>query len=169
MPKPGFPAARAALEPLAHAVGPPVYGVQNFQRPRLVVLYFLVPPILRSARGFDLAAVGKFAWIPFFTAGAGNLLGGVCAARHAQSRDQRDVGRKISVMLFAALMTSAIPAVLVSNVFVSIGLISIATLGYSGALANMLAMPADRFPGNTVGSVWGIASMGAGGGRYSVS
>jgi ACS family hexuronate transporter-like MFS transporter len=52
--------------------------------------------------------------------------------------------------------------VLVSNVFVSIGLISTATLGYSGALANMLAMPADRFPGSTVGSIWGIASMGAG-------
>jgi len=65
-------------------------------------------------------------------------------------------------MLFAALMTSAIPAVLVSNAFVSIGLISLATLGYCGALANMLAMPADRFPGSTVGSVWGIASMGAG-------
>jgi len=59
-------------------------------------------------------------------------------------------------------MTSAIPAVLVSNVFVSIGLISTATLGYTGALANMLAMPADRFPKNTVGSIWGIASMGAG-------
>ena len=59
-------------------------------------------------------------------------------------------------------MTAAIPAVLVSNVFVSIALISTATLGYTGALANMLAMPADRFPSNTVGSVWGIASMGAG-------
>ena len=59
-------------------------------------------------------------------------------------------------------MTSAIPAVLVSNVFVSIGLISTATLGYTGALANMLAMPADRFPANSIGSVWGIASMGAG-------
>jgi len=65
-------------------------------------------------------------------------------------------------MLFALLMTSAIPAVLASNALVSIALISIATLGYTGALANMLAMPADRFPKNTVGSVWGIASMGAG-------
>jgi ACS family hexuronate transporter-like MFS transporter len=70
--------------------------------------------------------------------------------------------RKISVMFFAALMTSAIPAVLVSNVFLSIALISTATLGYTGALSNMLAMPADRFPKNTVGSIWGIASMGAG-------
>jgi len=70
--------------------------------------------------------------------------------------------RKKSVLLFSILMTSAIPAVLVSNVFVSIALISVATVGYTGALANMLAMPADRFPKSTVGSVWGIASMGAG-------
>jgi len=60
------------------------------------------------------------------------------------------------------LMTSAIPAVLATDVFLAIGLVSTATLGYSGALANMLAMPADHFPGSTVGSVWGIASMGAG-------
>jgi ACS family hexuronate transporter-like MFS transporter len=59
-------------------------------------------------------------------------------------------------------MTSAIPAVLVSNVSLSIALISVATLGYTGALSNMLAMPADWFPKNSVGSIWGIASMGAG-------
>jgi len=33
----------------------------------------------------------------------------------------------------------------------------------------MLAMPADRFPKNTVGSVWGVASMGAGFGRMVFS
>jgi ACS family hexuronate transporter-like MFS transporter len=70
--------------------------------------------------------------------------------------------RKVAVLFFALLMTSAIPAVLASNAFVAIGLISTATLGYTGALANMLAMPADRFPKNTVGSIWGFASMGAG-------
>ena len=68
----------------------------------------------------------------------------------------------IVVLFFAIFMTTAIPAVFVSNVFVAIALISTATLGYTGALANMLAMPADSFPKNTVASVWGIASMGAG-------
>ena len=129
------------------------------------VWYFYVfwfPQYLKSARGFDIAAIGKFAWIPFFTAGAGNLLGGACAAALINRGISVTWARKISVLLFSALMTSAIPAVLVSNVFLSIGLISTATLGYCGALANMLAMPADRFPGNTVGSIWGIASMGAG-------
>ncbi len=133
-----------------------------FSDPAWYFYIFWFPQYLKSARGFDIAAIGKYAWIPFLTAGAGNLLGGVCAAALLNRGITVTWARKISVMLFAALMTSAIPAVLVSNVFVSIGLISTATLGYSGALANMLAMPADRFPGSTVGSVWGIASMGAG-------
>jgi ACS family hexuronate transporter-like MFS transporter len=133
-----------------------------FSDPVWYFYIFWFPQYLKSARGFDIAAVGRFAWIPFFTAGAGNLLGGACAAAMLNRGISVTRARKTSVMLFSSLMASAIPAVLVSNVFVSIGLISIATLGYSGALANMLAMPADRFPGSTVGSIWGIASMGAG-------
>ena len=133
-----------------------------FSDPVWYFYIFWFPQYLKSARGFDIAAIGKFAWIPFFTAGAGNLLGGASAAALLNRGISVARARKLSVMFFAALMTAAIPAVLVSNVFVSIALISTATLGYTGALSNMLAMPADRFPKNTVGSVWGIASMGAG-------
>ena len=123
---------------------------------------FWFPQYLKSARGFDIAAIGKFAWIPFLTADAGNLIGGAFAAALLSRGVSLVWTRRISVALFALLMTAAIPAVLAANAFVSIALISIATLGYTGALANMLAMPADRFPKNAVGSVWGIASMGAG-------
>lgn len=133
-----------------------------FSDPVWYFYIFWFPQYLRSARGFDLASIGKFAWIPFLTADAGNLIGGALAAALLHRGVPIARARKMSVIFFAALMTSAIPAVLVSNVFLSIGLISTATLGYTGALANMLAMPADRFPTNTVGSVWGIASMGAG-------
>jgi ACS family hexuronate transporter-like MFS transporter len=37
-----------------------------------------------------------------------------------------------------------------------------AMTGYTGALASMLALPADVFPSGSVGSVYGIASMGSG-------
>ena len=59
----------------------------------LVLLHFLVPlQYLKSARGFDIAAIGKFAWIPFLTADAGNLIGGACAAALLNLGDPRDVG-----------------------------------------------------------------------------
>jgi len=69
---------------------------------------------------------------------------------------------KASVTFFAVLMLSAIPAVLVADVRLSIGLVSIAMAGYTGSLAIMLTYPSDVFPKNLVGSVWGLASMGAG-------
>jgi ACS family hexuronate transporter-like MFS transporter len=37
-------------------------------------------------------------------------------------------------------------------------------MGYTGALANMLSIPADVFPKSAVGSVYGLASMGSGAG-----
>ena len=133
-----------------------------FSDPAWYFYIFWFPQYLKTARGFDIVSIGKFAWIPFLTADAGNLIGGAFAAALLNRGVPVIWARKVSVMVFAALMASAIPAVLVSNVFISIALISVATLGYTGALSNMLAMPADRFPKNTVGSVWGIASMGAG-------
>jgi ACS family hexuronate transporter-like MFS transporter len=61
-------------------------------------------------------------------------------------------------------MTSAIPAVLAPEAWMAIALVSIAMMGYTGALANMLSIPADVFPKSAVGSVYGLASMGSGAG-----
>jgi len=133
-----------------------------FMDPVWYFYIFWFPEYLKTARGFDLAAIGKFAWIPFFTAGIGNLIGGAVSALLLRRGLQPAAARKLSILLFAFLMTSAIPAVLVRDVRMCIALVSVATLGYTGSLANMLAFPADVFPKNTVGSVWGLASMGAG-------
>ena len=129
------------------------------------VWYFYVfwfPQYLQNARGFDLAAVGKFAWIPFLTADAGNLLGGALSGWLIRRTFSPSNARKMSVGVFAVLMTAAIPAVLVKDSFSAIALVSIATLGYTGAGANMLALPADVFPKSNVASIWGLASMGSG-------
>ena len=133
-----------------------------FMDPVWYFYIFWFPEYLKAARGFDLAAIGKFAWIPFFTAGVGNLAGGGVSAWLLRRNLAPTAARKLSILLFALLMTSAIPAVLVRDVRLSIALVSLATLGYTGSLANMLAFPADVFPKNAVGSVWGFASMGAG-------
>lgn len=129
------------------------------------VWYFYIfwfPEYLKTARQFNLAAIGKFAWIPFAVAGLGNILGGLlCGALLKRGWDVTRA-RKTAVTVFVLLMLSAIPAVLVDNVWLSIGLVSLAMMGYTGGLANTLAFPADVFPKHLVGSVWGLASMGAG-------
>src|SRR6185295_17173549 len=70
--------------------------------------------------------------------------------------------RKTVFGIFALLMMSAIPAILVTNVWVSVGWISVATFGYTGCNSNALAFPADVVPKNMVATVWGLASMGSG-------
>ena len=123
---------------------------------------FWFPEYLNRARGFDMAAIGKYSWIPFAVAGAGNFLGGGFSGWLLRRGASATLARKSAVTLFAALMTSAIGAALVRETWLAIALISVAMLGYTGSLANMLAMPGDVFPKNAVASVYGLASMGSG-------
>jgi ACS family hexuronate transporter-like MFS transporter len=123
---------------------------------------FWFPEYLKRARNFDMADIGTYAWIPFVAAGFGNLFGGLLSGFLLRCRISVTVARKASVTFFAVLMTSTIPAVLVHEVWWSITLVSLAMLGYTGSLANMLAMPSDVFPKNSVASVYGLASMGSG-------
>jgi MFS transporter, ACS family, aldohexuronate transporter len=129
------------------------------------VWYFYIfwfPEYLSKARHFDLAAIGKYAWIPFLVAGAGNLIGGWVTAILLRHRLSVTLARKIAVTIFAVLMAASIPAVLSPSASVSIALVSLAMFGYTGVTANMLAFPADVFPSGVVASIWGIASMGSG-------
>ena len=95
-------------------------------------------------------------------AGLGNLLGGWGCGMLIERGYPVTFARKATVTFFAALMLSAIPAVLVSDVRISIALVSVAMAGYTGALASTLSFPSDVFPKNLVGATWGLASMGAG-------
>ena len=133
-----------------------------FMDPVWYFYIFWFPEYLKNARHFDMASIGKFAWIPFVIAGVGNYAGGGLSAWLLRRNVSVTVTRKGSVTFFASLMTSAIPAVLVHDAWLSIALVSVAMAGYTGCLANMLAMPGDVFPQSAVASVYGLASMGSG-------
>ena len=133
-----------------------------FMDPVWYFYIFWFPEYLKTTRNFNLAAIGKFSWIPFAVAGFGNILGGALSAALLRRGLSVTIARKSAVTFFAILMTSAIPAVLARETWLAIAFVSIAMLGYTGSLANMLSFPADVFPKSTVASVYGLASMGAG-------
>lgn len=129
------------------------------------VWYFYIfwfPAYLKSVHGFDLAQIGMTAWIPFVTADLGNIVGGWLTGHLICQGWPSSTARKTVFGIFALLMASTIPAILVTNVWVSVGFISVATFGYTGCNSNALAFPADVVPTNMVASVWGLASMGSG-------
>ena len=133
-----------------------------FVEPAWYFYIFWFPEYLFHARNFDMASIGRYAWIPFFVAGGGRGGGGVIAKGLMKSGMGVTAARKTAVTLSALLMTMAIPAVLVGGSALSIGFVSIAMAGYTACLATMMAMPADVFPADVVASVYGLASMGSG-------
>jgi MFS transporter, ACS family, hexuronate transporter len=168
---------RAPAQKIGAPALPPSPPVRVFLQSRFVwaftiskifvdpVWYFYVfwfPNYLSHARHFDLASIGRYAWIPFFVAGLGSLGGGIIAKGFLALKLSISSARKAAVTVAVAMMTMAIPAVHVAGAALSIALVSIAMAGYTAALANMLAMPADVIPAAGVASVYGLASMGSG-------
>jgi ACS family hexuronate transporter-like MFS transporter len=123
---------------------------------------FWFPQYLKVAHGFSLRQIGEAAWIPFFTAAIGNLAGGAACSGLLRWTGTAASARRVAIMIFSLLMVSAVFVGGSRNPASCIALISIATFGYAGALANLLAVPGDVFPTGAVASIWGFASMGAG-------
>lgn len=123
---------------------------------------FWIPKYLATTHHMTLLEIGKTAWIPFLSADIGNLAGGALAALLIKAGLPVPAARKLSMSAFALCMTAAVGAALAPTVGWALAFISLATFGYTGYSANMLALPADVFPGSSVASVYGLASMGSG-------
>jgi ACS family hexuronate transporter-like MFS transporter len=123
---------------------------------------FWFPQYLKVSHGFTMKEIGETAWIPFFTAGIGNLAGGFLCSALLRFGLSAQIARRVGVLVFSGLMVAAVPSAMVHSSALAIALISTATFGYCGALANVLAIPRDLFPKNAVASIWGLASMGSG-------
>ncbi len=119
---------------------------------------FWIPKFLQEKRGFDLAALGKYGWIPFVAAAVGNIAGGALPNRLIQRGWTLNRSRK-TVMLVSSLMmpVACLLTIQVPNPALAVAAISVA-MACHGAWANM-TLPAEVFPHQWVGTVSGFAGM----------
>jgi MFS transporter, ACS family, hexuronate transporter len=120
---------------------------------------FWLPKYLYDARGFDVKAVGKFAWIPYAAAGVGCLLGGWFSSYLIRRQFSLGVARKLTLGLSAAVMPSIL---LVPRLPVAWALVifSLAYFGQQSWSTLVMVLPTDLFPANVVGSVAGLVGFG---------
>ncbi len=120
---------------------------------------FWLPKYLYDARGFDIKAVGTFAWMPSAAAGVGCLLGGGFSSYLVRRQFSLGVARKVALGISAALMPFVIliPHV---TVYWAIGLFCLAYFGQQSWSTLVMVLPADIFPQNVVGSVAGLVGFG---------
>jgi len=120
---------------------------------------FWLPKYLYDARGFDVKAVGTFAWIPYAAAGVGCLLGGWFSSHLIRRKFSLGVSRKLALGLSAAVMPSIL---LVPRVPVAwaLAIFSLAYFGQQSWSTLVMVLPTDLFPAKVVGSVAGLVGFG---------
>lgn len=120
---------------------------------------FWLPKYLYDARGFNIKAVGTFAWIPYAAAGVGCLLGGWFSSYLVRRAFPVGVARKLALGLSAGVMPLII---LVPHVAVSwaIVIFSVAYFGQQSWSTLVMVLPTDLFPRGVVGSVAGLVGFG---------
>lgn len=120
---------------------------------------FWLPKYLYDARGFDIKAVGTFAWMPSAAAGVGCLLGGGFSSYLVRRQFSLNTARKLALGFSAAMMPFVI---LIPHVAVSwaISLFCLAYFGQQSWSTLVMVLPTDLFPHKVVGSVAGLVGFG---------
>jgi ACS family hexuronate transporter-like MFS transporter len=120
---------------------------------------FWLPKYLYEARGFDVKAIGTYAWMPSAAAGVGCLLGGGFSSYLVRSGLGLGTARKTALGLSAALMPFVI---LIPHIPVSwaIFVFCLAYFGQQSWSTLVMVLPADLFPQSVVGSVAGLVGFG---------
>jgi ACS family hexuronate transporter-like MFS transporter len=120
---------------------------------------FWLPKYLYDARGFDIKAVGTFAWIPPAAAGLGCLLGGWFSSYLLQKQLPLNRARKLALGA-SALVMPMILFVPSAPIAWAIALFSLAYFGQQSWSTLVMILPADIFPKSAVGAVAGLVGFG---------
>jgi MFS transporter, ACS family, hexuronate transporter len=131
-----------------------------FTDPVIYFIIFWLPEYLRKERGFDLAMVGKYAWVPFNFGDIGYVLGGWLSGRLMRAGWTLPKARKFVMLIGAGFMPVAILAPLVPAPWMAIAATCFATWGHAFWVANLQALPTDLFHGQEMGTASGFSGMG---------
>jgi ACS family hexuronate transporter-like MFS transporter len=127
------------------------------------VIYFVIfwlPDYLRRERGFDLAMVGEYSWVPFALGGVGYLIGGWLSGHLIEAGWPLGRARKFTMDLGAAVLPIAMAAPFVPTAGLAIAATCAITFGHGMWVANLQTIPTDLFHPSEVGTVTGFSGMG---------
>jgi len=131
-----------------------------FTDPVIYFVIFWLPEYLRKERGFDLKAVGDYAWVPFVVGGVGYILGGWLSGRLMRAGWALPSARKFVMLLGALVMPASILAPLVPAAWMAIAATCFVTFGHALFVSNVQTLPTDLFRGHEIGTASGFSGMG---------
>jgi MFS transporter, ACS family, hexuronate transporter len=128
-------------------------------------LTFWIPKYLQQERGFTLADVGAYAWIPFVALAIGNVAGGAIPRALVERGWTVNRARKTTMLVTSLVMPICYFSLpFADTATMALFLLTIAMFGHA-AWGN-ITLPAEVFPTRAIGTVTGLG--GAFGGLAGV-
>ncbi len=124
--------------------------------------WYWLPEYLKHARHFSMERIAVLAGVPFFFAGAGNLVGGWFSGHLMRHGWSADSSRKLTFFLSCSMCLTSMLVPLVSGEWVPIALISLATFGESVYTAAYIGTITDLFSERVLASLSGATGAGEG-------
>jgi len=130
---------------------------------------FWLPDYLGNGRGFSLAEIGMFGWVPFVTVDLGKLIGGRLSDLGIARGYSLTMARKTVMGAAAVCMAGGLFVVAAETSFAALAWVSLATFGFGMWSANILALHADLFNSSTIASAvgWTTAASSLGGAAFT--
>ncbi|MBV9882149.1 MAG: MFS transporter [Sphingomonadaceae bacterium] len=123
------------------------------------MLTFWMPLYLRTERGFDLAGIVLFSWLPFVAADAGCLFGPAVAAALQRRGVALIPARKLTFALGAAMMAGMLFVARVESPVAAIALLSLGAFAHQTLSITCIATSSDLFRKHELGTVAGSAGL----------
>jgi MFS transporter, ACS family, hexuronate transporter len=136
------------------------FAIGKFMTDPIWWLYlFWIPDFLHRNHGLDLKSIGLPLVIIYLVADVGSIGGGWLSSSLIKRGLSVNAARKTAMLLCALAVVPILFAANASNLWVAVGLISLAAAAHQGWSANIFTIASDVFPRRAVGSVVGIGGM----------
>ena len=122
---------------------------------------FWIPGFLHDKYNLDLTHLGPPLIVIYVVADIGSVLGGWLSKGLVSRGADLSRARK-TAMLACAIAVTPVSLIMFTggNLWLTVGLISLAAAAHQGWSANLFTLPSDTFPRRAVGSVVGLGGMG---------
>ena len=131
---------------------------------------FWIPDFLTKAHGVNIKEVVLPLIVIYAVSSVGGIGGGWLSSKFIKMGKSIDFSRKTTILICAIIILPVMLVSSVNNLWVAVGLISLATAGHQGWASNIFTIVSDIYPKNAVASMVGLSGFaGAIGGALSAS
>lgn len=120
---------------------------------------FWLPDFLGKQHGLDLKTFGPPLIVIYLISDVGSVSGGWLSGTFMNRGWSINRSRKTTMFLCGLLALPMVFAGQLSNLWVAVAIIGIATAAHQGFSANLYTLPSDVFPRGAVGTVVGLGGM----------